>query len=128
MNLLFGTGFGNNPTATTNFLGPTVTAVITSGQKIYVVSHRAMGSTVGAASLDLFICYRVTGMSTVPTTIGGGSLDNSVPAGTRIPFGLSAVITGLAAGSYDVGLCRNDGGNGNWNSNEWGYTTAFIAN
>jgi hypothetical protein len=127
VNLLFATGFGNNPTATTNFLGPTVSALVTTGQKIYVVSHRAMGSTVGASNLDLWICYRVSGSMTI-TPVGGGMFDNSVPAGTRVPLGMSAIITGLAPGSYDVGLCGNDGGNGNWNSNEFGYTTAFIAN
>lgn len=128
VNLLFATGFGNNPTAITNFLGPTVSAVVTTGQKIYVVSHRAMGSTVGASNLDLWICYRASGTVGVPITVGPGMFNNQVPSGTRLPFGMSAIITGLAPGSYDVGLCGNDGGNGNWNFNEFGYTTAFIAN
>ena len=41
-------------------------------------------------------------------------------------MGLSANVSGLAAGDYTVGLCGT--GSTNWNYNEWGYTTALVFN
>ena len=32
------------------------------------------------------------------------------------------------AGTFEVGLCGISGDAANWNSNEFGYTSAFVAN
>jgi hypothetical protein len=48
-----------------------------------------------------------------------------VQQNTRIPFGLSAVLT--VAGTWDVGLCGDANNDANWNSNEWGYTSVIVA-
>ena len=122
-------GPGSNPSATTAFLSPTrFVAITSSGQRIYVSSNKALGSAAvgGAANLNLYIGYRVSGSGAVPTLVGGGCLGMRVPQNTRVMMGLSAIITGLAPGTYEVGLAGSDNGLGNWNSNEWGYTTAFV--
>lgn len=126
----FANGSGNSPTAATQFLTPTVTVTVTAGQKIQVIANKAFGSTVagGATNLDLYIGYRVAGSGDVPTLVGGGIFNNQVPQNTRITMGLSAIISGLAAGSYEVGMAGDDDGNGNWNNNEWGYVTAVVLN
>lgn len=124
----FTSGIGNSPTATTQFLTPFVTVTITAGQKIHVTAHKAFGTTVagGAGGLDLYIGYRVNGSGAVPTTVGGGILNNQVQQNTRVTMGLSAVISGLAAGTYDVGMVGDDDGNGNWNFNEYGYVSVIV--
>lgn len=126
----FVSGFGNNPSATTQFLTPYVTVTITAGQRIHVTANKAFGSTAagGANSLDLYIGYRVAGSGGVPSLVGEGIFDNRVPQNTRITMGLSAVISGLPAGSYEVGMAGDDDGNGNWNNNEWGYVSVLVLN
>ncbi len=117
-----------NPTANVQFLSPAVTVTISAVQRIFVSANRAFGTTVvgGANNLDLYIGYRVAGSGAVPTTVGGGMLNMRLPQDTRVPMGISAVISGLGAGSYEVGMAGDDDGNGNWNNNEWGYTSALV--
>jgi hypothetical protein len=126
----FANGSGTTPTATTQFLSPYVTVTITAGQKIMVTANQTFGSTAvgGADSLDLYIGYRVAGSGATPTTLGGGMYNNRVQQNTRIPMGISGVISGLAAGSYEVGMAGDDDGNGNWNYNEWGYVSVLVLN
>jgi hypothetical protein len=123
-------GYGADPDSTSKFLSPTVTVTITAGQKIFVTANKAFGSTAagGAASLNLYIGYRVSGSGATPSPVGGGIYGNRVPQNTRIPMGLSAVISGLSAGSYEVGLTGTDNGDGNWNSNEYGYVSVLVLN
>jgi hypothetical protein len=127
---LFVSGGGTVPSATTQFLSPVLTVTISSGQKIHVVANRAFGSlsSDGAANLDLYIGYRVAGSGAAPTLLGGGMFDIRVPQNTRMPFGISAVISGLPAGTYEVGMAGDDDGNGNWNWNEWGYVSVVVLN
>jgi hypothetical protein len=119
-------GFGPIPGAVTQFLAPTVRVTVVAGQRVYVDSNRAFGSTAvgGGFGLDLFVCYQQ--VAGALTTWGGGAFDVAVPQGTRVVMGLSAVLTGLASGDYDVGLCGSDGGSGTWDWNEWGYTSALV--
>jgi hypothetical protein len=44
----------------------------------------------------------------------------------RQTFGISAVLTGLAAGTYNVGTCGSSSNLANWNNNEWSYTSAMV--
>ena len=122
-----GSGFGGSPDVDVGFLAPTVNVTIADGESVLVTSHKALGSTAvgGATSLNLYICYQSTvGGSTIQLQ-GGGSLGHRVPQDTRITFGLSFIVSGLPAGTYMVGLCGNSS-SANWNSNEWGYTTALV--
>lgn len=124
---VFTTGYGADPTATVAFLGPTVGVAVASGQSVFVVADKAFGSVAvgGAASLNLWICYQASGAMS-PVQVGGGMFGLQVQQNTRVVFGASAVITALAPDIYTVGLCGTDNGNGNWNSNEWGYTSALV--
>ncbi len=126
----FSSGYGTDPTATNNFIGPTTSVTITStSQRVLVTANKALGSTVGAANLNLYIGYRLSGSVAAPVLVGGGSLGQTVPAGIRIPMGLSGIITGLPPGTYDVGLAGTANtvlDAGHWNNNEWGYVTAVI--
>ena len=123
----FTTGFGANPTAATAFIAPTTQVTVAANQKVHVVSDRALGTAGAAANgLNLYICYQLVGGAV--TLVGGGSLGHALPANTRILYGLSAVITALPAGTYNVGLCGSAAAPANWNSGEWGYTTALVFN
>jgi hypothetical protein len=127
---MYTSGYGADPDATFKFLSPTVTVTITTGQKIFVTANKAFGSTAagGADWLNLYIGYRVAGSGATPSGVGGGIFGNRVPQNTRIPMGLSAVIDWLSAGSYEVGMVGTDNGNGNWNSNEYGYVSVLVLN
>lgn len=126
---LYTAGSGAAPTATTAFLSPTVGVTISAGQKIHVTATQTFGSIAvgGAASLDIHIGYRLMPSGTL-TLVGGGMWDIRVPQNTRLPFTVSAVISGLPAGSYLVGMAGDDDGNGNWNNNEWGYVSVIVLN
>ena len=123
----FTSGFGAAPTAATAFIGPTVSVVVAANQKVHVVSNKALGTSGAAATgLNLYICYQL-GAGAV-TTFGGGSLGHALPANTRVLYEMNAVITGLPAGTYNVGLCGLSAAPAPWNSTEWGYTSALIFN
>jgi len=118
------------PSATTQFLSATATVTITTGQSILVTANRAFGTSAaaGADSLDLYVGYRVSGSGATPSLVGGGMLNMRLPQYSRVPFGISAIIIGLPAGTYEVGMAGDDDGNGNWNSNEFGYTSVLVLN
>jgi hypothetical protein len=127
----FAVASGTTPSATLAFLAPPATVTVNSStQVVHIVSNKAFGATLGASDLYLRMCYRVAGSAALPTIIGGSgaySGPQALPADTtRIVMGLSANVSGLAAGDYSVGLCGT--GSANWNYNEWGYTTALVFN
>ena len=39
---------------------------------------------------------------------------------------MSALASGLAAGTYSVGLCESTTNGANWSNNEYGYVTALV--
>lgn len=123
----FTSGSGNTPTNATDFLAPTVSVTVAANQKVHVVSNKALGAAATAATgLNLYICYKL-GANPI-TTVGGGSLGHALPPNTRVLYEMNAVITGLAAGIYNVGLCGSSALPANWNNNEWGYTSALVFN
>jgi hypothetical protein len=127
--MAFASGPGASPTLVLAFLAPPATVTVGTGQSVHVTSHKALGTTVpgGAAFLNLWICRAPSPAGTPLTQVGGGVLGNQVAQNTRIPMGLSAVIT-PPPGAYQVGLCgQTSDGNLNWNSNEFGYTSAIVA-
>ena len=123
----FNSAFGTQPSDTLSFIGPTTSVTVAAGQAVYVNASKALGSSAagGAFDLDLWICRQLAGGPL--TQVGSGMLDLRVTQNTRIPFALNARIAGLAPGTYQVGLCGVTSNAANWNSNEYGYTTAFVA-
>lgn len=127
--VLFTSGSGNNPATTNNFLSTTATVTVTGpSQKILVTAHKAFGSTsaTGANSLNLYIGYRLSGSTASPFSVGAGIFGNRVTQNTRVTMGMSGVISGLAAGSYSVGLVGLSADAANWNDNEYSYVTAVV--
>ena len=118
---------GSAPSETTGFLAAPLTLTMTSAlQKVLVTSSKALGTNNfdGAQDLDVWICYQ-EGDGAVQT-VGGGVYDLRAAANTRQLVNLSATLTGLAPGSYKVGLCGKSSDASNWNSNEFSYTTALV--
>jgi hypothetical protein len=129
---VFTTGFGADPTTALAFLSPTVIVTVAAGGKILTWSTKALGSSSagGADKLTLFMCYQSTVSGSTIITVGSGVLGLRVPQNTRLNFGLNATFTGLAAGSYKVGLCGYTDTTNQplWNLNEYGYTSAIVMN
>ncbi len=123
-------GSGPLPTASYAFLAPTVTLTVAANQKIFAVSNKALGSTVagGGVGLNLAMCYQSTAAGSTIQTVGGAVLGLKVPQNARLLFDMNADITGLTAGSYNVGLCGYSSNAASWNDQEYGYTTAFVHN
>jgi hypothetical protein len=130
-NSSFAAGIGSNPTTSTSFLSPTTTVTITDGQRIFVMAGKAFGSTAGngASALDLAIGFRVSGSGATPTLVGTVS-GNAVFKNERHVFTLSAIVSGLAAGTYEVGLAGVTSADeaSNWNSNGAGSASVLVFN
>lgn len=126
----FISGSINTPTSTIGFLSPVISVTVSQGQKIVVIAHGAFGSTSpgGAGGLDIAIGYRVAGTNGTPSFLGGGMFNLTCLQNQRTVFGISGVISGLSAQTYEVGMIGDDDGNGGWNSNEWAYVTIMVVN
>ena len=117
---------GATPNGTLTFLSPALPVTIAkAGQRIFVTASRALGSTAasGGDSLTLWICSRGGGPLVQASATAMGGL--KVGVNSRALFTLSGVISGLQAGTYQVGLCGT-ASNANWNNNGAGYTTAIV--
>lgn len=125
VNTFFSSYYGNDPTTTYDFIGPTVDVTIGNGQTIMVNVCKALGSSVGAVDLGLDIAYLDLAGGTI-TGVGNNMYGLSVNAGTRIPFPMNGVISGLPAGTYRVGMAGSSSDATNWDSNEYGYITVTI--
>ncbi|WP_438028887.1 collagen-like protein [Sorangium sp. So ce233] len=118
-----------------DFFGPTASVEISStSQAIYATAHRYLGAeTLPADNLNLYMCYqRVRSGPSGPVledvrVAGLGMTGGRVPARTRVSFGLSAVITGLTAGTYNIGMCGQTF-SANWISNDYGYLSLLLVN
>ena len=120
-------GLGSAPSDTTGFLAAPLSLTITSAlQKVLVNSSKALGTNnfEGAQDLDVWICYQEGDGAVL--TVGAGVYDLRAAANTRQLVSLSATLTGLASGSYKVGLCGKSTDGDNRNSNEFSYTTALV--
>lgn len=101
---LFASGAVTQPGASFDFIAPSVLVTIADGESISVVSSATMGTTLlfGGGALDLSIAYRPQGGGPVTTTVV--ATDESLGPFTKTIFTLNSVISGLPAGSYEVGL------------------------
>jgi hypothetical protein len=123
-------GRGNDPDAGLAFLADPVSVTLTTGtQKVLVTSSKGfgtdsgLGAFSGAQGLDIYICHETGG---VLTKVGTGVFGLRAAADTRQVFTLSASVANLPSGTYNFGLCGQTSDAGNWNSNEFSYTTALV--
>jgi hypothetical protein len=112
-------------TSTTAFIAAPVTVNVTAGQKVFVDSSAALGGMAASSSLDLFICY---GQGATVSSVGAGVFNLHTSGASRQTYALNAVITGLATGTYSVGLCGRSSSAATWNDDEWSYTSAMVVN
>lgn len=122
-------GGGSSPAAINAFISSTVNVTLAAGQRAHLVVDKALGSTAvgGATGLNVYPCYQSTAVGGVLTTQGGGIFGLQVAQNQRLTFGVNHVFSGLAAGTYSIGMCgASAAGFANWNNNEWGYTTALV--
>ncbi|WP_437758819.1 hypothetical protein [Sorangium sp. So ce1389] len=118
-----------------DFFGPTASVEVSSAsQSIYATAHRYLGADIlPADSLNIYMCYqRSRPGPTGPVledvqVVGLGMTGGRVPARTRVSFGLSAVITGLPAGTYNIGMCGQTFSE-HWTSNDYGYLSLLLVN
>ena len=121
-------GGGLNPAAVLGFIGPTVNVTLAAGQRAHMVMNKSLGSTAagGAQDLDIYPCYQNIAAGALTTQLGG-IFDLRIAQNQRILFDMNYVFSGLAAGTYTIGMCGFSATNAaNWNNNEWGYISALV--
>jgi hypothetical protein len=125
-------GRGNDPDTIIAFLAEPVTVTISgSTQKVLVSSSKAMGTSMGAGafsgaqSLDVWICQKES-QALSPSTVGSGIFGLRAAPDSRQLVALSATVSGLAAGTYQFGLCGMSQDAASWNWNEFSYSTALV--
>ena len=108
----FSGSMANLITSTTYaFAGPTATVTITSSsQKITAVASNSMSlQTAGSQSANIGMCYKLGTTGVITNFVGSNyTLHNITNA--RLPYTASATITGLAPGTYTIGLGILNGG------------------
>ena len=114
------------PTATLAFVSPTVSVSISNiSQRVLVDVTCAFGAgSAAATALNIYPAHKLTTGSTI-TTVSGGIWGLTCPANTRQTYAITGVITGLTAGTYQVGMA---GTGTNWTSNEFCYVRAVLVN
>jgi hypothetical protein len=113
------------------FIAPAATVTVAAGQKIVAISDASLGSAAvgGASGLSLNMCYQPSaGGAVLPFAVLSEIASLTAAQGERKVFSLNAAYVGLGAGSYKVGLCGNAAVANQWNSNDFGHTTALVTN
>jgi hypothetical protein len=116
------------PTTSIAFINTPAQLVISgSSQKTHVTATVSLGaSAVAASGLNLYVGYKNLTTGGAVTSVGGGTFGLTCPVNTRSHFTLSAIITGLSAGTYQFGMVGSSSSPANWNNNEWGYVTVMV--
>lgn len=119
-------GAGLDPRPTLQFLAAPATVSVTAlGQRIVVVSNKALGTDETPANqLLLWICSQQIAPLGELTREGTGVYSLQLPANTSISMGLSAVLS-LPPGQYNVGLCGSSV-SPFWTNNDYSYTSAVV--
>lgn len=123
---------GSSSTSTTAriFIATPAQVTVAAGQKVFFVSHAALGAHATAATgLNIYPCYRLAGATTSPIVLLGGILGLAAPPQSRQIYSISGDVSGLTAGTYEVAMCGEVVASvNNWTNNEWSYTTALVHN
>jgi hypothetical protein len=91
------------------FCGPPFTQTFDAKTAAHLTATQDIASTDGShLSINLEICYARHGSSTL-TAVSSVEPDFTAPANSYFAESVSGVIKGLAAGSYDIGLCNANG-------------------
>lgn len=139
-------GHGSEPTINPGymFLAPTANVAVTStAQKVLVLSMKVLGTTAvgGSGWYSVNICYRHTSDTKLLPAIASPTNPAPdwtpyiwLPQGTFIPISLSALLSSLNPGTYEVGLCGAPVGTPTSNTLLWnagganGYTNVVFLN
>jgi len=99
-----------------HFVGTTRTATIASStQKITGSITGVLGSTAGASTIDVALCYQL-GAGTITSMPDFYTLPTSTE---KRAFNASGTVSGLAPGTYTLGYCVSNLGPNVLNSNDW---------
>jgi hypothetical protein len=132
LNVVQAAGFAQAVGTTNKFLSATAQIQITAaGQKLLTTATASYGSTVagGADGLQYWLCTQSTAAGSALVQHSGGLYDNRVPQNTQIPFSMTFDITGLAVGTYNVGLCGYDFSTpASWNVSDYSFVTVALHN
>ena len=110
-----------------HFVGPTVTHTIAAGDVVYMTANHYLGTgSVAASGLFLHAC-RQASTATNPSGVGEQMDNGRLPANTRISWGVNGVFSGLAAGTYQFGMCYATNST-NWNSHNAGRVSTMVVN
>lgn len=117
------------PSATLAFLSPAVPITLAaSNQPVVVTAQVTLGTSSGSVAdgLRLWICYQPSG-GALNTPHGFDWISPVAAPGTANIYSMTDVITGLAAGTYNFGLCGQTSTLPNlWNKGDWAYTTVQV--
>jgi hypothetical protein len=108
----FSGSMANLITSTTYaFAGPTATVTITSSsQKITAVASNSMSlQTAGSQGANIGMCYKLGATGVITNFVGSNYTYHNI-TNARLPYTASATITGLAPGTYTIGLGILNGG------------------
>jgi len=97
------------------FVGPTLNAVTTSGQRLVGSAVALLGSS-GGTNMWYGLCYRPAGGGTLLNWVGIDFLDAAV--GARQPYPVAASVA-PGAGTWTVGFCVRNYGASNLDDNNW---------
>ena len=101
------------------FAGPTTTVTITSTTQRIVASASAnLGMTTGSTTADIGICYQL-GAGTITNFAGINYITVALNSTTTGTVSADGSITGLAPGTYTIGLGVRNSGAGAINSNDY---------
>jgi len=106
-------------------VAPTASVTIVAGNKIHVTSSKSLGSTLGTLGW-VSVCYAPSGGAIVSPGV-----DNSMvaaPANSRLLLTRAKIFSGLATGTYVVGLCLSPNTAADWNMNAGGQTSVLVFN
>lgn len=115
----------NTSGVTTFFSNGSTSITVGTGEVVHVYGLAAMGTVNagGAPTATFSIGYRTLGSGSTPTALS--PVTATLPTLMRIPVFTQATITGLSAGTYEVGLCYSNTSS-SWNYVDWVRCLAFV--
>ncbi|MCX6923472.1 MAG: hypothetical protein NT154_09735, partial [Verrucomicrobia bacterium] len=110
------------PDSTAFVTAPVTIRIVDQSQRVFVTAQQTIKFRTLSGGLSLFIGFRVSGSGSVPTKVGAGMEcyfdDQGLTEGQFTvpwliaPFSLSAILSNLAPGYYEVGMVGVQGGSG----------------